>query len=286
MSNTIQSNSFHFSSETISLIKYHIGSTFVIKYGGSVMKNDIMQYNIIQDISLLHVLGIKVILVHGGGYMIDRWLKKLNINSRFENGIRITDSETVEVVEMVLSGKINKKLVSLFNTIDVKALGLSGKDSNLVTALPISSKVGSFTGKVHHVNTNVLNILLSSGFLPVISSVASDTFGQTYNINADTLASSIAASLQADKYIMITDTPGILIDVNNPDTLVKKLNSCKAKKLKSDGLISGGMIPKLDSCLYSLNNNVKSAHIIDGKIRYSLLRELFTKDRVGSIIVL
>nr|YP_009122135.1 acetylglutamate kinase [Vertebrata lanosa]AJH65893.1 acetylglutamate kinase [Vertebrata lanosa] len=286
MSNSIMTHRFYFSSETISLIRKHAGATFVIKYGGSVMKNEVVQCNVIEDIALLYSLGIKIILVHGGGYAIDAWLKRLNLHPEFENGVRITDAPTVEVVEMVLSGQVNKKLVSLFNNVNIPAVGLSGKDANLVVAFPISKKSGNFTGRVSRVNAGVLHTLTSNGFLPVVSSVASNSSGVTYNINADTVASSIAAAMQADKFILLTDTPGILVDVNKPETLMKDLNVEKIKKLKSDGIVKDGMIPKVDSCLHALGNDVKAAHIIDGRLRYSLLHELFTCNRSGSMIVL
>lgn len=285
MSNSIFDNRFYFSSDTVPLIKKYVGSTFVIKYGGSAMKDKVIQSNIIQDISLLSSLGIKIILVHGGGYAIDRWLEKLDIEPRFHNGIRVTDSKTIEVVEMVLSGQINKELVALLNEQNTVAVGLSGKDANLITASPLSQMSQNFTGKVNEVNPCILNTLLSNGFLPVVSSIASDVNGDTYNINADTVASAIASSLKADKYIMITDIPGVLLDVNKPDTLIKELSTYDIQNLRSTGIISGGMIPKLDSCSSAVNNMVKSAHIIDGRIRYSLLYELFTKSRIGSMVI-
>nr|YP_009395664.1 acetylglutamate kinase [Vertebrata isogona]ARW64520.1 acetylglutamate kinase [Vertebrata isogona] len=286
MSNSIMSHRFYFSSETITLIRQYVGSTFVIKYGGSAMKDEIVQSNVIEDIALLSSFGIKIILVHGGGYLVDAWLKKLDLRPEFQNGIRITDAKAVEVVEMVLSGQVNKKLVSLFNNIHIPAVGLSGKDANLVIAAPISNKDGDFTGIVSKVSPQILHNLTANGFLPVISSLASSSLGFTYNINADTFASAIASNVQADKFILLTDTPGVLADISNPQTVIKDLSFEKIKKLKSDGTIKGGMIPKVDSCLDALNSNVKAAHIVDGRLRYSLLHELLTYARVGSRIVL
>nr|YP_009396680.1 acetylglutamate kinase [Vertebrata australis]ARW65866.1 acetylglutamate kinase [Vertebrata australis] len=286
MSNFMISDRFYFSSETSFLIKKYIGSTFVIKYGGSAMKDEVIQSNVIEDISLICSLGIKVIVVHGGGYLIDTWLKKLNLNPQFQNGVRVTDASTVEVVEMVLSGQVNKKIVSLFNNVNIPAVGLSGKDTNLFIASPISKDSKNFTGIVSKVSTNLLYTLTSNGFLPVISSVASSAAGYTYNINADTVASAIASSIKADKLILLTDTPGILEDRSNSDTLIKDLNVEKIKKLKVNGIIKDGMIPKVNSCVSALNNNVKAVHIIDGRLRYSLLNELFTYRRIGSMIVL
>nr|YP_009394413.1 acetylglutamate kinase [Leptosiphonia brodiei]ARW62975.1 acetylglutamate kinase [Leptosiphonia brodiei] len=285
MSNSILDDRFYFFPETISLIKNYCGSTFVIKYGGSAMKDISIQSNIIQDISLLSSLGINIILVHGGGYAIDQWLEKLNINPVFHNGIRITDAVTVEVVEMVLSAKVNKKLVSEFNKSEVLAVGLSGKDANLITASSISGTPENYTGQVDNVNPIILSTLLSNGFLPVVSSVASDIHGNTYNVNADTVASFIASALKVDKYILITDTPGVLKNINDPNSLVKTLNIDQVNKFKSEGIIMGGMIPKLDSCVYAVLNNVKEAHIIDGRLRHSLLYETLTFIRNGSRIV-
>nr|YP_009394831.1 acetylglutamate kinase [Polysiphonia elongata]ARW63393.1 acetylglutamate kinase [Polysiphonia elongata] len=285
MSNSIIDDRFYFSSETISLIKNYSGATFVIKYGGSAMKDESIQSNIIQDISLLSSLGINIILVHGGGYIIDHWLKKLNITPVFQDGIRITDYSTVEVVEMVLSAKVNKSLVSQFNKRNILSVGLSGKDANLITASPISDMSENYTGKVDNVNPFLLSTLLSNGFLPVVSSVACDVEGKTYNLNADTVASSIAASLSVDKYILITDTPGVLKDLKDSNSLMKNLTITQVNQLKNDGTISGGMIPKLDSCVYSLLNNVKEAHIIDGRLRHSLLHQTLTYAGRGSKIV-
>nr|YP_009394624.1 acetylglutamate kinase [Vertebrata thuyoides]ARW63186.1 acetylglutamate kinase [Vertebrata thuyoides] len=286
MSNFMLSHPFYFSAETISLIRKYVGATFVIKYGGSAMKDDLVQRNVIEDIALLSSLGIRIVLVHGGGYLIDSWLERLNLIPRFENGVRVTDAQTVEVVEMVLSGQVNKKIVSLFNSTNIPAIGLSGKDTNLIVASPISKDSENFTGTVNKVNIRILNTLLSNGFLPVVSSVASNSLGCTYNINADTIASSIAVSLHAEKFILLSDIPGVLTDRNNPETLIKDLNVAKVEDLKSKGFIKDGMIPKVDSCLNVVKNNVKAAHIVDGRLRYSLLHELFTYRRVGSRIVL
>nr|WGH13743.1 acetylglutamate kinase [Lophurella pseudocorticata] len=285
MSNSVSPERFYFSIDTLSLIRKYSGSTFVIKYGGSAMKNKSLQLNIIQDISLLYFLGIKIILVHGGGYLIDSWLRKLNIDPIFKEGLRVTDAETIEVVEMVLSGHINKQLVSLLNQNQIPSVGLSGKDANLVTAVPLIDNSNNFTGNVHCINSQILSTLLDSKFFPVISSVASDVKGDTYNINADTLASSIASSMQADKLILLTDTPGILYDIHDKSSLIKNISLNKIDNLKSAGIISNGMIPKIDCCIDALKNNVPAVHIIDGRVRYSLLYEILTNDGFGSMLV-
>nr|YP_010850702.1 acetylglutamate kinase [Lophurella hookeriana]WGH13349.1 acetylglutamate kinase [Lophurella hookeriana] len=285
MSNSVSAERFYFSVDTLSLIRKYSGSIFVIKYGGSAMKNKSLQLNIIQDISLLYLLGIKIILVHGGGYLIDSWLRKLNIDPIFKEGLRVTDAKTMEVVEMVLSGHINKQLISLLNQNQIPSVGLSGKDANLVTAVPLINNSNNFTGNVHRMNSQILSTLLDSKFFPVISSVASDEKGDTYNINADTLASSIASSMQADKLILLTDTPGILYNINDKSSLIKNISLNKIDDLKSAGIITNGMIPKIDCCIDALKNNVPAVHIIDGRVRYSLLYEVLTNDRLGSMLV-
>nr|YP_010618961.1 Acetylglutamate kinase [Deltalsia parasitica]WAX02974.1 Acetylglutamate kinase [Deltalsia parasitica] len=285
MSNSIPSERFHFSIDTLSLIRKYDGSTFVIKYGGSAMKSKSLQLNVIYDIAFLYSLGIKIILVHGGGYLIDNWLMKLNIKPKFEEGLRVTDANTMEVVEMVLSGNVNKNLVSLLNQYNISALGLSGKDANLVTASPISQKINDFTGNVDHINSEVLRNLLDNSFLPVVASIACNLKGQTYNINADTLASSIASYIKADKLILLTDVPGILSNIHDNSSLIKYLDLNGIYDLKARGVITDGMIPKIDCCINSLNNDVEAVHIIDGRVRYSLLYELLTSDRLGSMLV-
>nr|YP_009397719.1 acetylglutamate kinase [Dipterosiphonia australica]ARW66905.1 acetylglutamate kinase [Dipterosiphonia australica] len=285
MSNLLSSDRFYFSPDTLSLIRKYAGSTFVIKYGGSAMKDKSLQLNVIQDISLLYSLGIKVILVHGGGYLVNDWLCKLNIEPKFEEGLRVTDAKTMEIVEMVLSGNINNHLVSLLNQNNILSVGLSGKDANLVTAVPLFKNSENFTGQVVNVNVKVLNILLNNHYIPVVASIASDLKGYTYNINADTLASSIASSIKANKLILLTDTPGLLYDVDDKLSLIKNLNLSKINNLKSEGIIKDGMIPKVDSCVHALNNDVSEVHIIDGRIRYSLLYEILTYDRIGSMLV-
>jgi len=286
MSNNSMTDRFYFSNDTLSIINKYIGSTFVIKYGGSAMQDFSLQSQVIKDLSLLYYLGINVVLVHGGGMFINQWLRKLNIKPSFENGIRITDSQTMDIVEMVLVGKVNKQLVSLFNQNSINSVGLSGQDASLVTASPMFDSSINLTGRVDSVNPKLLDLLLSNRFVPVIASVASDYHGNRYNINADTIASSIAVAIKAEKLVLLTDIPGVLLDLNDYSTLIKELNLESIKSLRSKNVISGGMVPKIQCCVDALNGNVKSAHIIDGRIRHSLLHELLTYDRVGSMIVL
>lgn len=286
MSNNSMTDRFYFSNDTLSLINKYIGSTFVIKYGGSAMQDFSLQSQVIKDLSLLYYLGINIVLVHGGGMFINQWLRKLNIKPSFENGVRITDSQTMDIVEMVLIGKVNKQLVSLFNQNSINSVGLSGQDSSLVTASPMFDSSINLTGRVDSVNPKLLDLLLSNKFVPVIASVASDYHGNRYNVNADTIASSIAVAIKAEKLVLLTDIPGVLLDLNDCSTLIKDLNLDTVKSLKSNNVISGGMVPKIQCCVDALHGNVQSAHIIDGRIRHSLLHELLTYDRVGSMIVL
>nr|YP_009944666.1 acetylglutamate kinase [Osmundea sinicola]QFR99960.1 acetylglutamate kinase [Osmundea sinicola] len=286
MSNSLTANRFYFSDDTLSLARKYTGSTFVIKYGGSAMQDDDTQVQVIKDLSLLYYLGINIILVHGGGMFIDQWLRRLNIQPLFKNGIRVTDSQTMDIVEMVLIGRVNKKLVSLLNQNNLVSVGLSGQDANFITGSSIFNSVDNFTGQVDSVDPNLLSLLVSNRFVPVIASIACDSNGNRYNINADTIASAIATSIKADKLILLTDTPGVLLDLYDTSTLVRELNLDDIESLKSSKVISGGMIPKIQSCVDALNGGVKSTHIIDGRIKHALLHEVLTYDRVGSMVVL
>nr|YP_009510921.1 acetylglutamate kinase [Gracilaria gracilis]AXI96594.1 acetylglutamate kinase [Gracilaria gracilis] len=274
-------------SELLPFIRCCHGSTIVIKYGGSAMKDDDLKSKIIEDILFLSYIGVKVIIVHGGGPMINYWLKQMDIEPQFLNGIRVTDKKTMELVEMVLVGKVNKDLVALFNRSYNVAVGLSGKDANLITASSFfTNQPNNYTGKVEKVNPEIINLLLSSGYIPVIASVASDLKGQAYNINADSVAGAIAESLSADKLILLTDTQGIMLNVNSPSTLIKNLNMQQVENLKNQQIILGGMIPKVDCCIKALHNNVGSAHIINGNIKHALLLEVLTSSGIGSKLVI
>nr|YP_010196437.1 acetylglutamate kinase [Gracilaria cearensis]UAD83834.1 acetylglutamate kinase [Gracilaria cearensis] len=273
-------------SDLLPFIQRFYGSTIVIKYGGSAMKDVYLKSKIIEDILFLSYIGIKVVIVHGGGPMINYWLKQINIEPKFCNGIRVTDKATMELVEMVLVGKVNKDLVGLFNRSSNIAVGLSGKDANLITASSFfTDQPDNYTGKVQKVNLDIINILLSHGYIPVIASVASDFNGQSYNINADSVAGAIAECLNAEKLILLTDTPGIMLNIDNPTTLIKHLNIEKLENLKNQQIIVGGMIPKVDCCIKALKNNVISAHIINGNIKHALLLEILTSSGIGSKLV-
>nr|UAD88297.1 acetylglutamate kinase [Gracilaria tikvahiae] len=273
-------------SDFLPFIQRFHGSTIVIKYGGSAMKDVSLKSKIVEDILFLSYIGIKVVIVHGGGPMINYWLKQMNIEPKFFNGIRITDKITMELVEMVLVGKVNKDLVSLFNRSSNLAVGLSGKDANLITASSFfTDQPDNYTGKVEKVNLDIINLLLSHGYIPVIASVASDLNGQSYNINADSVAGAIAECLNAEKLILLTDTPGIMSNIDNPATLIKHLDIEKLEDLKNQQIIIGGMIPKVDCCIQALKKNVVSAHIINGNIQHALLLEILTSSGIGSKLV-
>nr|QCI07613.1 acetylglutamate kinase [Nitophyllum punctatum] len=272
--------------DILPFIREYSGSTFVIKYGGSVMKDNFLQSSVIKDICFLHSLGIKIILVHGGGPFINDWLNKLNISPQFRDGIRVTDRKTMEIVEMVLVGQVNKNLVSLFNQNNVLSIGLSGKDSKLIISSPLFSSPDNLVGKIDSINNSILKILLDNNYIPVIASVASDYEGNTHNINADTVAGSIAQSLSAEKLILLTDTLGVMSDLDDSSSLFKSLNVDLLKALKNQKVISGGMIPKVQCCLDAIKSNVNSAHIISGNIPNALLYETLTNHRVGSMITL
>nr|YP_009346784.1 acetylglutamate kinase [Gracilaria firma]APR74319.1 acetylglutamate kinase [Gracilaria firma] len=276
----------HILSDFLPFIKRFYGSTIVIKYGGSAMQNIEFRSRIIQDILFLYYIGIKVVVVHGGGPMINYWLKKMNIEPKFFNGVRVTDKDTMELVEMVLVGKVNKDLVALLNRSSSMAVGLSGKDSNLVTASSFfPDQLDNYTGKVQSVNLDIINLLLSHGYIPVIASIASDLNGQTYNINADSVAGAIAESLSAEKLILLTDTYGVMSNVNDPSTLIKNVNIQQLEDLKDRQVILGGMIPKVDCCIKALKNNVVAAHIINGNIKHALLLEVLTSFGIGTKLV-
>nr|YP_009326638.1 acetylglutamate kinase [Membranoptera platyphylla]AMJ16895.1 acetylglutamate kinase [Membranoptera platyphylla] len=286
MSNNLKDDRFSLLIEILPLIKQYAGCTFVIKYGGSAMESILLQSAVIKDICFLYSMGIKIILVHGGGPFINHWLTKLDMKTMFKDGVRITDSKTMEIVEMVLVGKVNKQLVSLFNQNRVSSIGLSGKDANLISSSPLFKSSDNLVGKIDTINIEILQLLLNNNYIPIIASVGMGINNQTHNINADTAAGCIAQSLKADKLILLTDTQGILLDINDSSSLIKKLNLGDIDQLRKKSIISGGMIPKVDCCIAALKSNVNSAHIIDGRIQHALLYEIFTKDRIGSMITL
>jgi len=272
-------------SEALPYIQRFAGRIIVVKYGGAAMKDGSLKEKVIRDVVFLSCVGLRPVLVHGGGPEINSWLDKLGIEPQFKNGLRVTDAATMDVVEMVLVGRVNKEIVSLINQAGGAAVGLCGKDGNLIKARPQGDEGIGFVGEVMATNVQLIEALVRDNYIPVISSVAADDRGQAYNINADTVAGEIAAALGAEKLILMTDTAGILRDYKNPNTLIPRVDIQEARGLIQEGIVSGGMIPKVNCCVRSLAQGVKASHIIDGRIPHSLLLEVFTDAGIGSMIV-
>lgn len=272
-------------SEALPYIQQFAGRTIVVKYGGAAMKDSKLKETVLRDIVFLACVGLRPIVVHGGGPEINSWLDKLGIEPQFKNGLRVTDAATMDVVEMVPVGRVNKELVALINQAGGNAVGLCGKDGNLIRARPQGDEGIGFVGEVTAIDVKLLISLAESGYIPVVSSVAADENGQAYNINADTVAGELAAALGAEKMILMTDTPGILRDFKDPGTLINKIDIQEARELIETGVVGGGMIPKVTCCVRSLAQGVKAAHIIDGRIPHALLLEIFTDAGIGSMIV-
>lgn len=272
-------------SEALPYIQQFSGRTVVIKYGGAAMKDSNLKDKVIRDIVFLSCVGLRPVVVHGGGPEINSWLTKLNIEPQFKQGLRVTDADTMDIVEMVLVGRVNKELVSLINQAGGIAVGLCGKDGNSIEARSLDRDNIGFVGEVSRVDTKVIETLVKDGYIPVISSVAADETGQAHNINADTVAGEIAAALGAEKLILLTDTPGILRDFKDMSTLIQRVDIQQARELIQDGTVSGGMIPKVQCCVRSLAQGVRAAHIIDGRIPHAILLETFTDKGIGSMIV-
>ena len=257
------------------------GQVFVIKYGGAAQTDEGLKNDFARDIVLLQLVGIKVVIVHGGGKKINSLLDKLNIESHFEDGLRVTNKDTMEVVEMALSGLINKEITSLLVAHGARAVGISGKDDGLLRASAFNLEKYGFVGKIDAVNEAVINALLKEDIIPVIAPIALGANATSYNINADLAASAIAAKLRASKAIFLSDIKGVL-DKNGE--LISKLDEAKIAELKNDGTISGGMIPKLEASLECIKAGAKAVHIIDGRLAHSLLLEIFTDEGIGSVI--
>ncbi len=272
-------------SEALPYIQEFAGRIVVVKYGGAAMKDSTLKDKVIRDIVFLSCVGVRPVVVHGGGPEINSWLDKLGIEPQFKHGLRVTDAATMDVVEMVLVGRVNKELVSLISRAGGSAVGLCGKDGNLIKARPEGREGIGFVGEVTSMDVRLLESLLKDGYIPVVSSVAADEQGQAYNVNADTVAGELAAALGAEKLILLTDTAGILKDYKDPSTLFPRLDIQEARELIESGIVSGGMIPKVKCCVRSLAQGVRAAHIIDGRIPHALLLEIFTNGGIGSMIV-
>ncbi|MDU0321805.1 acetylglutamate kinase [Clostridium butyricum] len=266
-------------------IQKYRGKTIVIKYGGNAMINDELKETVINDIILMKCVGIEPVVVHGGGPAISDLLNRLNHKSEFINGLRYTDDVTIEVVQMVLGGKVNKDLVSLIEKFGGKALGLCGMDGSLIKAKKIEESDLGYVGEVTEVNTDILKTAMNSGYIPVIGSVAlGEDDNKPYNINADTCASKIASALKAEELMLLTDVPGVMKDPGDASSLLSTLRLHQIPKLCLEGVIKGGMIPKIDCCVEAVRMGVERAIILDGRIPHSILLELFTPEGVGTMI--
>lgn len=269
--------------EAMPYINKFNGQTVVIKYGGSAMTDEQIKHSVIGDIAYLKAVGINPVVVHGGGPAINNALKTAGIEPEFKNGLRVTDKQTVITVEEVLSGMVNKSIVSDFQKHQTKAVGISGKDGLLIEALKSPDDIG-YVGEIFRVNPQIIQTLINSSFIPVISPIGTDENGETYNINADHAAVEIAIALKANKLVFMTDIDGVRQDAENPDSLLSKITPSEIDKMIKDKSISGGMIPKVKSCARAIKSGVKSVHIINGKIKHSLLLEIYTHDGIGTVI--
>ena len=272
--------------DALPYIQKYYGKIVVVKYGGNAMTNEELKDAVMSDIVLLSLIGVKVVLVHGGGPEINDMLKRVGIESRFVNGLRYTDEATVDIVKMVLAGKVNKELVSHLTLHKGNALGMCGIDGNMITAHKIESKEDlGFVGEIVNVNTKPILDALDNGYIPVISTVACDEQGQTYNINADTAASRIAAELGAENLILMTDIVGLLKDKDDASTLIPTVHVSDVPFMKRQGIISGGMIPKIDCCVEAVRRGVSKTCIIDGRVPHSILVELLSSQGIGTQFV-
>ena len=281
--------------ETLPYMQQFAGKTVVIKYGGNAMVNTELKHSVMQDITLLKYVGMRPVVVHGGGPEITKFLTQLGKKSTFVSGLRVTDEETVSVAEMVLVGKINTEIVSLLNRHGAKAVSLSGKDADLIVAKKHLAQVHEngkvtavdigFVGDVEHINTDILNALLDRGYTPVIAPIGVGRDNESYNINADYVAGEVAGALGAEKLIMLTDVAGIYRDFNDKNSFISTLSLADAQKMIEDGSIEGGMIPKVETCIRALQGGTAKTHIIDGRQPHSILLEIFTAQGSGTQVV-
>ncbi len=270
--------------EALPYLQEYNDKVVVVKYGGNAMTNETLKQAVMQDIVLLSLVGIKVVLVHGGGPEINAMLKKINKQSEFVNGLRYTDEETIDIVQMVLAGKVNKDLVQLLERAGGKAMGLCGLDGELIRAKQLNPDLG-YVGDITEINPDVINTALNNGYIPVVSTVASGKNGEVFNINADTAAARIAAEMGAANLILLTDIKGLLEDKDDDSTLIRVLGVSEVPYLKNQGIISGGMVPKIDCCVEAVRRGVKKTNIIDGRIPHSILIELLTDIGAGTMII-
>ena len=270
--------------EALPYIERYRGEIVVVKYGGNAMINETLRQQVMEDIVLLQTIGVKVVLVHGGGPEINDLMNRLGKKAEFVDGLRVTDAETVDIVQMVLAGKVNKSLVNLIEVTGGRAIGLSGLDGRLIEAEMKDERLG-YVGRVTKINIEPVTDLLEKGYIPVISTIACDRQGNTYNINGDTAAAYIAGALEAKRLLMLTDIAGVLRDKNDPDSLIRELSVQEAKQLFAENVIAGGMIPKVECCITALKAGVRKAIIMDGRVPHSILMELLTDEGAGTMFV-
>ncbi len=269
--------------QALPYIQQYNGKIVVIKYGGNAMIDEHLKEQVMEDIVLLQLVGVKVVLVHGGGPEISDLMQKLGKKAEFVDGLRVTDKETVDIVQMVLAGKVNKTLVNLVEMKGGKAMGISGMDGRLIEAKMKDERLG-FVGAITGVNIEPVNDLLEKGYIPVISTIGCDSEGNAYNINGDTAAAFIAGALHAERMFMMTDIDGILRDKDDPSTLIPEVTVSQAKELCEQGIVSGGMIPKVDCCIEAVKKGVKSVTIMDGRVPHSILMEMLTAEGAGTMV--
>lgn len=284
--------------EALPYMRTFVGKTFVIKYGGSAMEDEALKRSICLDLVLLKYIGIHPVIVHGGGPEITRFMQKLGKQPTFVNGLRVTDAETMEIAQMVLAGKVNKEIVTLLNQHGGKAVGLTGKDGDMIiarkrpaevcvdpgTGEPVTVDLG-YVGDIDRVETSLVATLSSEGYIPVLASIAVGYDGESYNINADYVASEVAQALKAEKLIVLTDVEGILEDPKREDSIISSLTVEKARQMVASGQIDGGMIPKVEACIRAVEGGVTRTHIIDGKLLHSMLLEIFTDEGIGTMVI-
>ncbi len=270
--------------EALPYIRKYNNKVLVIKYGGNAMINETLKQQVMEDVALLHLIGVKVVLVHGGGPEISDTLKRIGKEAKFVDGLRVTDRETVEVVQMVLAGKINKTLVKLLESKGGKAMGISGIDGHMIMAKVKDEKLG-YVGEITSVNVQPILDLLEKDYIPVISTVGSDLDGNTYNINADTAAAHIAGALRAERLITMTDITGVMMDPHDPESLMPCIDLVDAKELMEEGVISGGMIPKIECCIDAISYGVRKVIILDGRVPHAILMEVLTNEGAGTMVV-
>ncbi|MBR2718046.1 MAG: acetylglutamate kinase [Clostridia bacterium] len=268
--------------EALPYVQKYNGKIIVVKYGGNAMINEELKHDVMRDMVLLHLIGVKVVLVHGGGPEISAMLKRVGKQSEFVDGLRVTDEETSEIVQMILAGKINKSLVAKLDNLGGRAMGICGMDGGLIKAKMIDERLG-YVGEITKVTPQPILDLLEKGYIPVVSTIGCDETGHVYNINADTAAAAIASSLKAESLISMTDTPGLLMDASNPDSLIRRIDLKGVEELKASGVISGGMIPKVECCTKAIENGVRKVFIIDGRIPHALLMETMTDEGLGTM---